>query len=379
LTFGNSSFTIGDGKKMNPTNKNKIILRAADVADYLTPEDAENVASIEAKYNELSPLFSTLSSGKPEDKKKARDELIDEFDHLGNRMQDLIEKEPRIHVYSLETPEFIHGEASRLISKLRNPKTEKTEFIYYTQRAYEMLFNLAFGGLNPKRRYRVVPTPVNIPATNFAVHRIPNIDDLTKNCVMCVMLRAALLPSMIVSKEIQEYSSYSHITPFALFKISRDDTKSEKDMRYILDLDRSYFDLESLHGKDLIFADPMNATGGSLVTICKYLFEKGIEPKSIKFFNVVSAVKGSIGIIRALPMAVIYTLWMDPALNSKAYILPGLGDAGDRLNGLDEEGSPKNIIRLIANYGSNLNSLYRDQIRMIETAVLGNGKRKNSS
>ena len=365
-------------KNSNSTNKKKIILHATDVANSLNPEDAENIAYIETKYNELTPLFAVLAGEKAGDQKKARDELIEEFNQLGNRMQDLIDKEPRIHVYSLETPEFIHGEASRLISKLRNPKTESTEFIYYTQRAYELIFNLAFGGLNLKRRYHIVPTPVDIPTTNFAVHRIPNIDDLTKNCVMCVMLRAALLPSMIVSKEIQEYSSYGYITPFALFKISRDDTKLEKDMRYILNLETSYFELESLHGKDLIFADPMNATGGSLVTICKYLFEKGINPNSIKFFNVISSVKGSISIIRALPMAEIYTLWMDPALNAKAYILPGLGDAGDRLNGRDEEGEPKNIIRLIANYGITLNSLYRDQIRMIESAVLGNGERKNS-
>ena len=67
---------------------------------------------------------------------------------------------------------------------------------------------------------------------------------------MCVMLRGALLPSMIMSKEIQEYSSQGYETPFALFKINRDDSKRESDMEYILDLEKSYFDLESLDGKD---------------------------------------------------------------------------------------------------------------------------------
>ena len=92
---------------------------------------------------------------------------------------------------------------------------------------------------------------------------------------MCVMLRGALLPAMIMSKEIQEYSSRGYVTPFALFKISRDDTKEEHNMEYVLDLDLSYFDLAALDGKDLFFADPMNATGGSLVTIVKYLLEQG--------------------------------------------------------------------------------------------------------
>ena len=142
-------------------------------------------------------------------------------------------------------------------------------------------------------------------------------------------------------------------------------------MEYILDLDRSYFDLELLHGKDLIFADPMNATGGSLVTIVKYLQDQGIKPRSILFFNAISALKGSLRIIRAIENAYVYTLWMDPVLNEKAYILPGLGDAGDRINGPDTHESPRNIIQLIADYGNNITSLYRSQVREIEATVLG--------
>jgi len=188
---------------------------------------------------------------------------------------------------------------------------------------------------------------------------------------MCVMLRAALLPSMIVSKEIQEYSSINYVTPFALFRISRDDTKSEHNMAYTLDLDKSYFDLALLQGKDLVFADPMNATGGSLVTIVKYLQDQGVKPRSIKFFNVISVLKGSLRIVRALENVEVFTLWMDPSLNSKAYILPGLGDAGDRINGMDRKEYPRNMIQLIADYGAGIASLYRSQLREIEDTVLG--------
>ena len=62
---------------------------------------------------------------------------------------------------------------------------------------------------------------------------------------------------------------------------------------------------------------------------------------------------------------------MDPVLNSSAYIMPGLGDAGDRLNGCDTEESPRNIIQLIADYGIHVNGLYRSQLRKIEQTVLG--------
>ncbi len=121
-------------------------------------------------------------------------------------------------------------------------------------------------------------TPVTVPQSNYAVHKIPDIDAMTENSVMCVMLRAALLPSMIVAKEIQEYSSRHTVTPFALFKISRDDSRSENDMAYVLDLKRSYFHVDELQGRDLFFADPMNATGGSLVTVIQYLRGQGVAP-----------------------------------------------------------------------------------------------------
>ena len=114
----------------------------------------------------------------------------------------------------------------------------------------------------------------------------------------------------------------------------------------------------------------MNATGGSLVTIVTYLREQGVRPKSVNFFNVISALKGSLRIVRAVENARVYTLWMDPALNDKAYILPGLGDAGDRLNGPDVHDHPRNIIQLIADYGTTIANLYRSQVREIERTVL---------
>jgi uracil phosphoribosyltransferase len=347
----------------------KVILQAADLDGFLADRDKESIEAVTRKYGEALNEFPALAGRVPGN--RAAEKLIQVFNELGEMMQEIVAGEHRIHVYSLETPEFIHGEASRLVAKLRDSRTENPEFIYYIQRAYEMLFNLAFAGNRGEERHPIiVRTPVTVPVENFAVHKIPDIDRLTENSAMCVMLRAALLPSMIVSKEIQEYSSRNYITPFALFKISRDDARREQDMIYTLDLKKSHFSLEMLDGKDLFFADPMNATGGSLVTIVTYLLEKGIRPGSIKFFNVVSTLKGALRIVRAIPGAEVYTLWMDPALNEKAYILPGLGDAGDRINGSDDREHPRDIIQLIADYGTRVTSLYRDQIRRIEEIVL---------
>ena len=350
----------------------KVILKAEDLDGYLTEKDQEFLSRLDSLYEEAMKSFKSISAGgfsstiANEEKK-----IISLYNEMGQVMQEVCKEVPSLKVFSFETQEESHAEASRVIAKLRDVKTGHQEFLYYTQRAFEMLFKLAYTtNHSDNKNYLVVKTPVTAPVQNYSVHKIPDIDFKIENTVMCVMLRGALLPSMIMSKEIEEYSSHGYVTPFALFKIKRDDTKNESNMEYILDLDKSYFKLEDLQDKDLIFADPMNATGGSLVTVVKYLQSNGIKPRSIKVFNVISALKGSLRVVRALDNCTCYTLWMDPVLNKSAYIMPGLGDAGDRLNGCDTEEAPRNILQLIADYGSNVADLYRSQLRKIEHTVL---------
>ena len=346
---------------------NRIVLHASDLDGFLTEKDKASIDEIDNMYSYYLKLCRNIEN--VEDKEEAEKALVENARTTGHKLEEITRANPRIHVYSFETPQEQHGEASRIIAKLRNPKTEHEEFLYYIQRAYEIMFAHAFAAPCIRQKRSIIQkTPVTVPVRNYAVHRIPDIDDIVHNAVMCVMLRGALLPSMIISKEIEDYSSDGFITPFALFRIKRDESKNENNMDYVLDLDKSFFDLGKLDGRDLIFADPMNATGGSLVTIVKYLKEQGIKPRSIKFINVISALKGALRITRAIPEADIYTLWMDPVLNEAAYILPGLGDAGDRLNGKDGE-EPRNIIQLIADYGLNIMNLYRAQVKEIEKTV----------
>ena len=346
---------------------NKIVLHAEDLDGYLLDQDKDNIDKIAKLYSKSLDACKLLEAG--DEIEKAETLLIDSAKEIGNELKRITKENSRIHVYCFDTPDEMHGEASRLIAKLRDPNTDHEEFLYYIQRAYELMFAHTFS--KGKKRNLIQITPVTNPCRNYAVHKIPDIDEDAHNSVMCVMLRGALLPSMIIAKELQEYSSDDATPPFALFKIKRDETKKEKNMDYVLDLDRSFFKLEELDGKDLIFADPMNATGGSLVTIVKYLKDNGIKPKSIKFINVISALKGALRITRAIENAEVYTLWMDPVLNESAYILPGLGDAGDRLNGVDAGPEPRNMIQLIADYGTTIVNLYRDQVKTIEKTVLG--------
>ena len=132
---------------------------------------------------------------------------------MGQLMQSICHEVPGLNVYSFVTQEESHAEASRVIAKLRDIRTGHNEFVYYTQRAYEMLFKLAYtGNHTDNKNYLVVKTPVTSPVQNYAVHKVPDIDYKLENTVMCVMLRGALLPSMIMSKEIEEYSSHGYVT-----------------------------------------------------------------------------------------------------------------------------------------------------------------------
>lgn len=352
----------------------QVIMEAESLQGYLTAKDIEYLQKLDELYAAAIKQFTRLDSAAAESEKRtAEAAIIDLYDEMGKILQEICKEVPQLKVYSFNTEHESHAEASRVMAKLRSAETGHNEFIYYTQRAFEMLFKLAYGGSHEdSKNYLISKTPVTVPVQNYAVHKISDIDHKIENTVMCVMLRGALLPSMIISKEIEEYSSHGYVTPFALFKIKRDELKQLDDMQYVLNLDMSYFNLEDLDGKDLIFADPMNATGGSLITVVKYLERQGVKPKSISCFHVISSLKGALCAARALKNSTVYTLWMDPALNSAAYILPGLGDAGDRINGVDEPEHPRNMIQLIADYGATIAGLYRHQLRAIENVVLQN-------
>ena len=87
----------------------------------------------------------------------------------------------------------------------------------------------------------------------------------------------------------------------------------------------------NLSGRDVFVLDPMLATGGSLAFACQLLLDKGAE--RITAVSVISAPEGVNRVREACPTVRIVTAALDPGLNDKAFIVPGLGDAGDRLFG----------------------------------------------
>ena len=77
--------------------------------------------------------------------------------------------------------------------------------------------------------------------------------------------------------------------------------------------------------------DPMLATGGSAVAAIQFLKDRGAN--HIKLMNLIAAPEGIEAVTKAHPDVDIYVASVDEKLNEHAYIIPGLGDAGDRLFG----------------------------------------------
>ena len=84
--------------------------------------------------------------------------------------------------------------------------------------------------------------------------------------------------------------------------------------------------------RQVLVVDPMLATGGSAAAALGYLRDAGVRG-TIKLMVLVAAPEGIEAVLAADPDVRIYTCSVDEGLNESAYIVPGLGDAGDRIFG----------------------------------------------
>ena len=93
-----------------------------------------------------------------------------------------------------------------------------------------------------------------------------------------------------------------------------------------------YYKMPSdIANREVIVLDPMLATGGSAVDTITMLKEDGV--KKIKFLSILSAPEGIKRLEEVHPDIQVYTAAIDEKLNELGYIIPGLGDAGDRIFG----------------------------------------------
>ncbi len=90
---------------------------------------------------------------------------------------------------------------------------------------------------------------------------------------------------------------------------------------------------KDIQNREVIILDPMLATGGSAIAAIKLIKEDLGKKNKIKFLSIIAAPEGVEAVNKAFPEVEIYAAALDEKLNEKGYIVPGLGDAGDRIFG----------------------------------------------
>ena len=152
----------------------------------------------------------------------------------------------------------------------------------------------------------------------FTVLGEKNLNVIHNDLVICSILRAGLPLH-------QGILNYFDTAENAFISAYRNHTKNETDF----DIKVEYFATPTLDGKTLIIADPMLATGKSMVTVYEAIKKYGL-PKKIHIVSVIGSEFGVNFIKNHFPKNT--ELWIadiDKILDEKGYIVPGLGDAGD--------------------------------------------------
>ncbi len=261
----------------------------------------------------------------------------------------------RIHVFPYENvPEALR--MSLLVQHLRSSRTASSDFRYLTAQIYSLLFEQVFAeAYSAVGTPAVVDTCVDIPHLQRSSQLVPKIE---VDPAIAVFMRAGLYPSLVIGKEFERHDKSPS---YALFRIRRNGHGTREELEYVLNWDDN---VKALDGKDVFVPEPMLATAGSLLGVYQHIRRRGISPKSLTLLATISSFEGAVIAARAIPELRIFTAWLDPVLNSKGYILPGLGDAGDRLNG-----NAEHVGELLKRYGEEFCRVHEKQIESLYTAM----------
>ncbi len=192
-----------------------------------------------------------------------------------------------------------------LVATIRNPATGTKDFRESLEKIGEYLALDIASGLGTKEE--TITTCLGAIAT----HGIPAEDP-----VLVTILRAGI-PLLSGMQRIYPQAAVGFIGAM------RDETTLKADISYIA--------LPPLEGKQVILMDTMIATGGSIVDTIALLEKK--HPKKIIVAGAIASTAGIEHIQKHYPGTQVYAAATDPIVNEKGYIVPGLGDAGDRAYG----------------------------------------------
>jgi uracil phosphoribosyltransferase len=199
-----------------------------------------------------------------------------------------------------------HPVVAHRVTTLRDKRTDRDTF---RQLISEISRFLAYEAL---RDLGTTPVVVDTPVADGAPGR-----RVIENVLVVPILRAGL-------GMVQAVQEVVPLTEVAHVGLRRDEHTLHSEVY----LNRLPADLT---GRRVIVCDPMLATGGSLVQVCDLAVERGA--REVLVLCVIASVQGIATFHVAHPSIRLYCAAVDPELNEVGYIVPGLGDAGDRLFG----------------------------------------------
>lgn len=166
------------------------------------------------------------------------------------------------------------------------------------------------------RNLPLVETEITTPITTFKTKTI----DPDINLIISPILRAGL----IFTDEAIDILPQACIRHIGMYR----DEKTLKPIWYYNKVPMEAPNPEKFY---IYITDPMLATGNSLLEAVKLYADKGIPVKNIKCICIIAAPEGIENIQKHYPDIEIITAAIDGGLNEKGYIIPGMGDAGDRI------------------------------------------------
>lgn len=192
-----------------------------------------------------------------------------------------------------------------LLTIIRDKNTQRSDFIFYSDRIIRLLVE---EGLNHLPVFEhTVNTPTGVPYRGVAFQgRICGVSILRAGEAMEAGLRECCR-SVRIGKIL----------------IQRDEDTAKPKLFYAKLP-------EDIAERWVLLLDPMLATGGSAIQAMQVLVDHGVQPSKILFLNMIASPEGLHNVWKAFPDVRVISAWVDTKLSDRNYILPGLGDYGDR-------------------------------------------------
>ncbi|MCL2757488.1 MAG: uracil phosphoribosyltransferase [Coriobacteriia bacterium] len=201
-----------------------------------------------------------------------------------------------------------HPMVQHKLSILRNKDTSSKQF-------KELVKELAmFAGYEATRHFKLEPVEIETPLCKMTSQTLKG-----RKVAVVPILRAGL--GMV--EGILELIPAARVGHIGIYR----DPQTHLPVEYYCKLP------EDINTREVLIVDPMLATGGSATAAIDFIKARNVPSEQIRLLVIIAAPEGIKKVVEADPDVKIFTCAIDDYLNDHAYIVPGLGDAGDRIFG----------------------------------------------